>query len=119
MDRRGVVYAYEAHTFALLMDIQRHFCASCGSQAISKRTKYTPDFMFPNGTVVEAKGKFTAKDRKIAKAWVEQYAKIPYRMLFQRDNKLSPRSATRYSGWCRDNGIEYAIGTVVPEEWLK
>lgn len=118
LDARGVEYLYEPTTYALTLDVPNAHCALCGHRRVVKRIKYTPDFLFPNGLVVEAKGKFTARDRKIALAFVIQPGQR-YAMLFQRDNKLSPKSGTRYSEWCADVGIRYAVGTEIPKEWLK
>jgi hypothetical protein len=118
LDSRGVKYQYEPTKYALRLDVPNVQCVACFSRRVAKTVRYTPDFFFPNGSIVEAKGKFTARDRKIALAFVQQYP-YKYRMLFQRDNKLGPKSPTRYSGWCNANGIEYAVGTVVPKEWLK
>lgn len=119
LDARDIAYEYEAKSFGLHVPSPNHYCEHCTSGKISRRVRYTPDFLFPNGVVVEAKGKFTARDRKIALAMTQQFAGWPYRMMFQRDNKLSPKSSTRYSDWCRSYGIVYTIGTVVPRGWLK
>ncbi len=67
---------------------------------------------------MEAKGKFTPKDRKLALAFREQYPDRLYALLFQRDNYLTKRHVSRYSEWCKDNNIPYAIGTF-KEEWIK
>lgn len=118
LDSAGVQYEYEGRVFGLMLPGFNHHCVSCGSSRTWRKVRYTPDFLFPNGLVVEAKGKFTARDRKIAIAWLEQYPS-PYGMMFQRDNKLSKTSKTRYSDWCKAFGIKYTIGTEVPKEWLK
>ena len=118
LDARGVEYQYEAKRYALDLSILRHYCQKCGSTFILKTVKYTPDFTFPNGLVVEAKGKFTTRDRKIALAFVSQ-TNVPYAMIFQRDNKLSPKSSTRYTQWCAENKIRCAVGTEIPKEWLR
>jgi len=93
-------------------------CSNCDGRTIYKRATYTPDFLLPNGLFVESKGKFTSKDRKIAMAMLKQWPKVKYRMLFMRDNKLSKNSNTRYSDWCNQNGVKYAIG-LVPKEWTE
>jgi hypothetical protein len=69
---------------------------------------------------VESKGNFTAADRKKMKLVVEQNPGLDIRMLFQRDNKLQRNSKTKYSDWCRKNGIDFAVSPTghVPEGWL-
>jgi hypothetical protein len=114
LDGRKVPYLYEPRAYRLVLDVPRHVCGTCGSPHIQKNIKYTPDFVFPNGLVVEAKGKFTARDRKVALAFYEQSG-LEYRILFQRDNKLNPRSSSRYSDWCDAAGIQWAVGTEVPK----
>ena len=84
-------------------------------------TVFTPDFFFKKW-IIEAKGKFTAQDRKrVLGLLAELLCRLdprPFGMLFQKDNKLSKSSNTRYSDWCKEHGIPYAVGWFRPE-WLK
>ena len=80
--------------------------------------RYTPDFVLPNGIIVEAKGIWSAKDRKKMSLVMEQHPELDIRMLFERNQKLSKTSKTRYADWCKKRGIKYAIGRSVPQEWL-
>jgi len=80
---------------------------------------YTPDFVLPNGVVVETKGRWDARDRLFATAMVTQHGTTDYRLLFGADNKLSKNSKTRYSDWCEKNGVKFAVGKTIPEEWCK
>jgi hypothetical protein len=86
---------------------------------------YTPDFAFNFTTpgpwpdvVVEAKGRFDASHRIKVKAFKEQYQQFEFAMVFEEDNKISPKSKTRYSDWCKKNGIPYKIG-LITKEWLE
>jgi len=79
--------------------------------------KYTPDFFLPNGIIIEAKGKWTIEDRKKMANVREQNPNLDIRMLFQFDNKLNRRAKTRYSDWCKQRCIPYAVGKI-PQEWL-
>lgn len=72
------------------------------------KRRYTPDFKLkshPN-LYIEAKGRFSAADRKKMLLVKEQYPKLKFVMLFGRaHNTLSKKSATTYGDWCDANGI--------------
>jgi len=81
---------------------------------------YTPDFILPNGIIVEAKGRFTASDRAKMLCVIEQNPSLDIRMLFMNSNvKLSKVSKTSYAMWCDKNNIKWADGDKVPTAWLK
>jgi hypothetical protein len=88
----------------------------CGERVIRK-SRFTPDFFFPKWTI-EAKGKFTARDRKRILALRDSGSPRFLGMLFMRDNKISKSSKTRYSDWCEKNEIPYAFGWF-KKEWLR
>jgi hypothetical protein len=79
---------------------------------------YTPDFLLPSGVIVEAKGKFTAQMRTIMINVVRCNPELDIRMCFQRDNRIHPGSKTRYSDWCNQNKIAYAVG-IIPTSWCE
>lgn len=114
MQLAEVEYDYEVESFPWTETLPNAFCPDCGQRAVATRS-YTPDFFLHNGTIIEAKGRFTTKDRKIALGMKEQG--IDVKLLFQYNNKLSRKSTTRYSEWCEKNGIDYAVRQL-PEEWL-
>lgn len=114
----GVDFVYEDYTYPIELSVVGHKCLECGSKKIGRSSVFTPDFFFKNW-VIEAKGKFTARDRKRVLALLETPSlKGHFGMLFMRDNKLSKNSPTRYSTWCEKNGIPYAFGWF-KKEWLK
>lgn len=79
---------------------------------------YTPDFVLPNGVIIEAKGLFLARDRTKHLLIQKQYPELDIRFIFNNPNaKLSKKSKTTYAGWCEKHGFEYAKGTI-PDEWL-
>ncbi len=121
LDAEGVQYVYEAEAFPLVMEVPGARCFDCDSKQIVKPSRYTPDFFFADW-IVEAKGKFTAKDRKRVMALLNTFAvdhqRRKFGMLFMRDNKISKSSTTRYSDWCKKMGIEFSIGWF-KQEWLK
>lgn len=77
-----------------------------------------PDFALTNGVLIECKGRLTAADRKKLLLVKKQHPRLDLRLLFQFDNKLSPRSKTRYSTWAEKNGFEWAVGSI-PRGWLR
>jgi hypothetical protein len=113
LDKLGVEYTYESETYPWQEKIARAKCGDCGGAAFAPR-KYTPDFFLSNGVVIEAKGRFTVQDRKIALAMREQGIEIRY--VFQFDNRLSKKSDTRYSDWCDKYDLWWAVKEV-PKEW--
>jgi len=84
---------------------------------VPKTKKYCPDFVLPNGIIIEVKGRLTTADRQKHLAVKEQYPDLDVRFIFQFDNKLATNSATRYSDWCDKHGFMYAFKEI-PIEWL-
>lgn len=82
--------------------------------------RYTPDFILPNGIIIEVKGNFTAPQRKKMAAVLEQNPDRDIRMVFMRNNPINKSSRTKYSDWCSKRGIPYHISPSgsLPEEWL-
>lgn len=118
LDAYGVQYEYEKRVYALTVKVPGVKCSACGSKVVYRDTTYTPDFYFPaTGVVMEAKGKFDARARKIALAMKEQWPKIDYRILLQRDNWLSGKKKQRYSDWLKKHNIPHAVGKYPPPEW--
>jgi hypothetical protein len=109
----GIDFEYETRSFPWLEQVPNAYCPSCGQPGVARRS-YTPDFFLPNGVIIEAKGRYTPKDRKISIAMRD--ADIDVKMVFQYDNRLSRKSKTRYSDWCEKHGIDYAVRQI-PEEW--
>jgi hypothetical protein len=79
---------------------------------------YTPDFVLPNGIIVETKGRFVVADRKKHLLIQKQHPDKDIRFVFTNsNNKISKGSKTSYADWCRKNGFIFADKRV-PEEWL-
>ena len=80
---------------------------------------YTPDFILPNGIILEAKGYWDAADRRKIKAVIDQVPFIDIRMVFQNPyNKISKKSKTTYAKWCEERGIPWCSYSTIPIEWL-
>jgi hypothetical protein len=84
----------------------------------AKRSKYTPDFILPNGIIIETKGRFVTADRQKHVLIKEQYPDLDIRFVFSNSrNRISKTSKTTYAMWCEKNGFQYA-DKEIPEEWL-
>jgi len=100
----GVTFAYESHTIPYLKP--------------QKPSRYTPDFLLPNGIFLETKGLFGAADRAKHLLVREQNPQYDIRFIFQRSSqKLYKGSKTSYADWCNANKFRWAEGGV-PKSWL-
>ena len=80
---------------------------------------YTPDFILPNGLIIEVKGLFTAGDRRKHLAIKKQHPNLDIRFVFESSEpKLSKGAKSTYATWCEKNKFLYA-DRIVPEDWLK
>lgn len=79
---------------------------------------YTPDFILPNGIIIEAKGLFETADRKKHLLIKKQYPHLDIRFVFQNPkNTLYKGSKTTYADWCKKYGYKYAT-KLIPAEWF-
>jgi hypothetical protein len=119
LDQEGVFYTYEARVYSIRVPVVGALCARCEGDLITKRSRYTPDFFFRNW-VIEAKGKFTPRDRKRVLALLEcnPLLRGKFGILFQRDNWLTTAHKMRYTEWCRAYKIPCAVG-YFKTEWMK
>jgi|TARA_R110000868_G_scaffold49926_1_gene160219 hypothetical protein len=80
---------------------------------------YTPDFILPNGIIIESKGRFVPDDRKKHLKVREQNPKLDIRFVFSNSrNKIRKGSKTTYAMWCEKNNFLYADKRI-PDEWIK
>lgn len=79
---------------------------------------YTPDFVLPNGIIVEAKGRLTVFDRAKHLQIQTQYPELDIRFIFQYDNPITKGSKTRYTDWAEKNGFKCAMKHI-PKEWYE
>ena len=85
----------------------------------SRPSTYTPDFILPNGVVLEVKGFWPPSDRTKHKLVKETHPDVDIRFVFQNAfNTLSKSSKTTYADWCDKHGILWCHRKI-PEEWLK
>lgn len=81
--------------------------------------KYTPDFVLPNGIIIETKGVWDAEDRKKHLLIKEQHPELDIRFIFNRSKSpIYKGSKTTYASFCEKYGFLYA-DKKIPEEWFK
>lgn len=117
LEARGVLYEYETVEIGYQSPSQRGECLDCGSENIVDHRIYTPDFLLPNGIFIETKGRFTSFDRTKMQNVIKSNPDKNVRMVFMTDNFLTKKKATRYSTWCKRNGIQFAF-KLVPQSWI-
>ena len=80
---------------------------------------YKPDWVLPNGGIIEGQGRFTSYD--IAKHLLikEQQPSLDIRFVFTNSRvKLYKGSKTSYGQWCLKHNFRY-YDRIIPEDWLK
>ncbi|MEM0951727.1 MAG: hypothetical protein AAGI66_06250 [Cyanobacteria bacterium P01_H01_bin.74] len=97
----GISVAYESETI--------HYTQEKG---------YTPDFILPNGIIIESKGYFDPEDRRKHLEIQQQWPELDLRFIFSNpNNKIRKGSKTTYAMWCEKNGFKWAKQTI-PKDWL-
>ena len=105
LDRRGVPYRYEAVKVAYEKPASQH--------------RYTPDFILPNGIVVETKGMFDSDDRRKHDLIREQHPRLDIRFVFSRSAApIYKGSPTTHGAWCAKRGIPFA-DKLIPQTWVE
>ena len=80
---------------------------------------YSPDFILPNGVVLECKGYWDAEDRRKIKEVKKQHPDLDLRMVFQAPyNTISKKSKTTYAKYCEKLGIPWTSFANIPLKWL-
>jgi len=102
--QRGVAYRYEEIKVSYLKPASSH--------------KYTPDFVLPNGIIVETKGIFDVEDRKKHELIRAQHPALDIRFVFSRSKSpIRKGSPTTYAVWCEKRGIPFTDKTI-PQAWI-
>jgi hypothetical protein len=85
----------------------------------AKKRRYIPDFVLPNGIILEVKGYMTSADRSKHKWVKEQHPELDIRFVFQNPNtRISTRSRTRLREWAEKAGFQWCCGPSIPRAWL-
>jgi hypothetical protein len=80
---------------------------------------YYPDFILPNGVILEAKGYFKPEDRRKMLAVKKQHPDLDIRLVFQAPyNTLTKKSPTTYAKWAEKNGFLWAASHDIPLDWF-
>ena len=102
LEQLGVSYLYESEKL---------------SYTISHN--YTPDFVLPNYTYLEAKGYWSPEDRRKILNVKKSNPEIDLRMVFQSPyNTISKKSKTTYAQWCERHDIPWSSYQDIPIEWF-
>ena len=82
-------------------------------------SKYKPDFVLPNGIIIETKGQFLSSDRTKHKLIAKQNPLLDIRFVFSNPNtKIGSKSRTTYAMWCNRFNFDYADKSV-PVDWTR
>lgn len=83
-----------------------------------RSTYYVPDFVLPNGIVIEVKGRLLSDDRKKMLLVKEQNPKLDIRFCFQRPkNPINKGAKTTCADWASKNGFLWC-DRVIPQAWI-
>jgi hypothetical protein len=100
----GVDFEYEEHVIRFIKP--------------TKPARYTPDFVLPNGIIIETKGRFLTPDRQKMILIKQQHPSLDIRFVFSRSKeRIGKKSKTTYAMWCAKNGFPFA-DVSIPRAWL-
>lgn len=100
----GVVVGYESTRVAYVTPAKGH--------------TYAPDWVLPNGIIVESKGRFVTADRLKHILIKQQHPELDIRFVFTRSKTtISKTSKTTYAAWCEKYGFQYA-DKLIPLAWI-
>ena len=95
----------------------KYECLKIEWEELAYRT-YTPDFLLPNGILIETKGRFLSDDRKKHLLIQKQHPTLDIRFVFTNSRaKIRKGSKTTYGMWCERYNFSYADKDV-PQEWI-
>ena len=104
LKKRGVTFEYEKMKIRWILN---------------ENKSYMPDFVLPNGIIIESKGRFVSADRKKHLKVKEQFPKLDIRFVFSNSRgKINKGSKTTYGDWCDKHGFIYSDKRI-PDSWLK
>ncbi|EMF8795618.1 endodeoxyribonuclease [Pseudomonas aeruginosa] len=116
--RSGLEEKIAAELQAKGVDVQ-YEALQIGYTKPARQAKYSPDWILPNGIVVETKGRFVVEDRQKHLIIKEQHPGLDVRFVFSNSRtRISKNSKTTYAMWCEKYGFLFADKSI-PEAWLK
>lgn len=85
----------------------------------ARKSKYHPDFILPNGIIIESKGKFITADRQKHLLIKQQHPELDIRFVFSNPNtRINKGSPTTYAMWCEKNSFMYSK-KYIPLAWIQ
>lgn len=89
----------------------------------ARKARYTPDFILPNGIVVETKGRWVSDDRKKHKLIRIEHPTLDIRVVLMRPNStIGKKSTTSYAKWADDHDVKwspmYKKDAPIPPAWF-
>ena len=79
--------------------------------------KYKPDFILPNGIIIEAKGFFRTHAQRALKAVKKEHPKLDIRLVFYNQNQKVQGSNLKCYEWAVKYKFKFADKNI-PEEWI-
>ena len=117
LTKHKIWFAYEEYRIVFLSSVRGGQCENCKSMRVVKSSSYLTDFtMDAFSFIIEAKGHMPSAQR--TRYIALQKAGHDIRFVFQRDNKLSSKSGTRYSDWADRYGFKYSMNLPDPK-WFR
>ena len=80
--------------------------------------RYKPDFILPNGIIIEAKGFFRLTAQRILRAIKKQHPELDIRLVFYDCNKKVQGSNLTCKAWATKYNFKFA-DKAIPIEWIK
>lgn len=125
-DQRGLIEGYRSGLEGKVADQLRSLSvpvlyelATIRYTPPTKERRYKPDFILPNGIIIETKGRFVTADRQKHKAIHDEHPHLDIRFVFSNpNNRISKTSRTTYAEWC-ENYLFYYAAKLIPREWIK
>tara|TARA_Y100000034_G_C6899799_1_gene415712 strand:- start:1822 stop:2265 length:444 start_codon:yes stop_codon:yes gene_type:complete len=99
LERRGCNFEYES--------IKVEYILNC---------KYTPDFILPNGIIVEIKGRLTKADARKHRAIKKQHPELDIRFVFMNTSTRVDGSKYTHKQWCKRYKFLFAE-RIIPKSW--
>ena len=88
----------------------------------AKNRTYTPDFVLPNGIIIETKGRWITSDRQKFLFLRASQPHLDIRFVFSNpNNRIGKKSRTTYGDWCEKNGFlyhKYTDREPIPASWI-
>ena len=99
LEQRGCKFGYESKLIRYVLEC-----------------RYTPDFIFPNGLIIEAKGRMAARDSRKHRAIKKQSPDLDIRFVFMNLNTRVEGSRFTHQQWCEKYNFKYSE-RIIPKEW--